>query len=284
VGPWRIKKGVEALDAVAEHGERRRASKALGQHFLRDQRYLQPILQAACLTTEDTVVEVGPGRGVLTVELVRQARRVVALELDAALVQRLRERFQGVTNLEVVEGDARSVEPVELLKGRETYKVVANLPYYAASPIIRHFLEASHSPQLLVVMVQREVALQMVASPGKMSLLSVGVQFYGAPRMVALVPPTAFSPPPKVTSAVVSIQVSPQPVVQVDSVQGFFSLVRGGFSAPRKQLRNALSQGLGLSPLECEGLLREAGILHTRRAETLTLEEWATLYREWRRG
>ena len=272
------------MDAVAEHGETRRASKALGQHFLRDRSYLQPILQAACLTHEDTVVEVGPGRGVLTAELVRQARRVVALELDAALVQRLRERFQGVTNLEVVEGDARSVEPVELLKGRETYKVVANLPYYAASPIIRHFLEASHSPQLLVVMVQREVALQMVALPGKMSLLSVGVQFYGKPRIVALVPPKAFSPPPKVTSAVVSIQVSPRPVVQVDSVQGFFSLVRGGFSAPRKQLRNALSQGLGLSPQGCEGLLREAGILHTRRAETLTLEEWATLYREWRRG
>ena len=260
-----------------------RSRKALGQHYLRDRRYLRPILQAARLSPDDTVVEVGPGTGVLTSELIVQVRRVVALELDAALVERLRHRFEGVPNLHLVVGDAREVNPEALLGGREPYKVVANLPYYAAAPIIRRFLEASHSPQLLVVMVQREVAQQIVAPPGKMSMLSVGVQFYGQPRIVAQVPPRAFTPPPKVTSAVVSIQVYPQQAVQVDNVGQFFSLVRGGFSAPRKQLRNALSQGLGLPPYQCEGLLNSAGIQPTRRAETLALHEWASLYQEWQR-
>ena len=256
-----------------------RARKALGQHFLRDRRYLGPMLQAASLTAEDTVVEVGPGTGVLTEALIGQARRVVAVELDPYLAETLRQRFAGVANLEVVVGDAREAAPEELLGRREPYKVVANLPYYAATPILRRFLEASHKPQLLVVMIQREVAQQMVAPPGKRSLLSVATQFYGQPRVVALVPPGAFRPPPKVTSAIVSIRVFPQPAVEVDSVEGFFAVVRGGFSAPRKQLRNALHYGLGLSPAQSEALLHSAGVLPTRRAETLTLEEWAALYR-----
>ncbi|MSQ40279.1 MAG: ribosomal RNA small subunit methyltransferase A [Dehalococcoidia bacterium] len=269
---------------VVELRSRTRGHKALGQHFLQDRRYLGPMLRAASLTAEDTVVEVGPGTGVLTEALIGQARRIVAVELDPNLAEALRQRFQGVRNLEVVVGDAREATPEDLLGGREPYKVVANLPYYAATPILRRFLEASHKPQLLVVMLQREVVQQMVAPPGKRSLLSVAIQFYGQPRVVGLVPPRAFRPPPKVTSAIVSIRVLPQPAVEVDSVEGFFGVVRGGFSAPRKQLRNALHYGLGLSPLQSEALLLKAGVTPTRRAETLTLEEWAGLYRASRSG
>jgi 16S rRNA (adenine1518-N6/adenine1519-N6)-dimethyltransferase len=255
--------------------------KALGQHYLRDRRYLGPVLRAAQLLSNDTVIEVGPGRGVLTSELINRVRRVVAVELDPALVQGLRNRFESASNLEVVEGDARLVHPQTLLGGLEPYKVVANLPYYAASRIVRSFLESAHSPQLLVIMVQKEVAKQMVAPPGKMTLLSVGIQVFGEPRIVTSIPPKAFSPPPKVMSSIVSIKVYEQPAIQVDDITRFFSFVRGGFSAPRKQLRNSLSHGLGSTPVQWENLLHRANIQPTRRAETLSIAEWGILYGEW---
>lgn len=255
--------------------------KALGQHYLRDKRYLGSVLRAARLSPTDTVIEIGPGRGVLTSELINRVRRVVAVELDSALVKGLRDRFESTSNLEVVEGDARLVHPQTLLGGLEPYKVVANLPYYAASRIVRSFLESTHRPQLLVVMVQKEVATQMVARPGKMTLLSVGIQFFGEPRVVTSIPPKAFNPPPKVMSSIVSIQVYEQPPIEVDDISRFFSFVRGGFSAPRKQLRNSLTHGLGSTPIEMEKLLHRSNIQSTRRAETLSMTEWGVLYREW---
>lgn len=156
------------------------------------------------------------------------------------------------------------------------YKVVANLPYYIASAAIRHFLEAEFKPLRMVVMVQKEVAESIAAVPGKMSILSVGVQVYGKPVIAGYVPAQSFYPPPKVDSAIVRIDVYSRPVVEIE---GFFRVVRAGFSAPRKQLRNALAQGLSIPPSAAAKILSLSGISSQRRAETLSLEEWAELYR-----
>ena len=193
-------------------------------------------------------------------------------ELAAAL-----EREMGTSGLTVICADAREVD-VHELTGDVPYKLVANLPYYAASPILRRFLESLHPPVRAVVMVQREVARNMVAQPGAMSLVSVGVQLYGHPRIVGYVPPSAFYPQPKVTSAVVCIDVYPKPALELDDREAFFKVVRAGFSTPRKQLRNALANGLSIPPEEALTLLEKAGVAPSRRAATLHLEEWGTIY------
>lgn len=258
-----------------------RAKKSLGQHFLVDRRVRGRIVEAADLAPDDTVVEVGPGRGFLTKALAERAGRVVAVELDGALVESLEDTLRGSENVEIVEGDARTVDIDELLGSQCEYKVVANLPYYAATRIVRRFLEAQRSPKSLVVMVQREVGLEMTAQPGKMGLLSVSTQVYGRARLVTSVRPSAFRPPPNVVSAVVRIDVREEPSVQFESADRFFGLVKAGFSAPRKQMRNSLMHGLGVCADEATALLRGAGIAPERRAQTLSVEEWGNLYREY---
>ena len=253
--------------------------KALGQHFLVSRRVQQRIINAADLNTEDVVVEVGPGLGVLTRELARRARRVTAVELDVELARALDRDFAGEATVRVIQGDGRTIGYDELLEGETRYKLVANLPYYAANPIVRRFLESVPKPECMVITVQKEVARNMAAPPGRMGLLGVSVQFYARPRIVCYVPPQAFYPPPQVSSAVVRLDVREHPAVEVDDVNAFFYLVRAGFSAPRKQLRNALAQGLDITAGQAEGLLSGAGLDHRRRAETLTLEEWGGLYR-----
>jgi len=264
------------------------AKKELGQHFLVDQAVLRVITRAAELTPDDTVVEVGPGLGVLTEELARSAGRVVAIEIDPRIASILTERFSHLTNITILNNDVLQFAPgkffADQLKGSDPsyqpsaflYKVVANLPYYIASAAIRHFLEAEFKPRRMVVMVQKEVAESIVALPGKMSILSISVQIYGKPAIVGYVPAQSFYPPPKVDSAIVRIDVYNQPVVEVE---GFFQVVRAGFSAPRKQLRNALAQGLSIPPNAATEILSMAGISSQRRAETLSLEEWAELCR-----
>jgi 16S rRNA (adenine1518-N6/adenine1519-N6)-dimethyltransferase len=261
-----------------------RARKALGQHFLADNSILDRIAAAAELTPEDVVAEVGPGLGALTRRLVQQAGWVAAIEMDAELAASLPARLGNPSNLTVVEADARSVDIASLVGEETRYKVVANLPYYAANPIIRRFLESEPRPSLMVVMVQREVAQSMIASPGEMSILSVAVQYYAAPSLACNVPPRAFRPPPKVTSSVVKLRLRERPAVEVADSAAFFMLVRAGFSAPRKQLRNSLAQGLGVSGDEAGRLLGWAEVDGKRRAETLSLEEWAEIYHVWEKG
>ena len=261
-----------------------RARKALGQHFLVDSSILDRIAAAAELTPEDVVAEVGPGLGALTRRLVQQAGWVAAIEKDVELAASLPARLGNPSNLTVVEADARSVDIASLVGEETRYKVVANLPYYAANPIIRRFLESDPRPSLMVVMVQREVAQSMIASPGEMSILSVAVQYYAAPSLVCDVPPRAFRPPPKVTSSVVKLRLRERPAVEVADSAAFFMLVRAGFSAPRKQLRNSLAQGLGVSGDEAGRLLAWAEVDGKRRAETLSLEEWAEIYHVWEKG
>lgn len=259
-----------------------RTKKRFGQHFLRDKTVSPRIADAAQLEPGDCVVEIGPGQGVLTEELARRLDpaqgRLVAVELDAELLPTLHERFADQPHVSFVQADVLEVAPGEL-SGGKPYKLVANLPYYITSAILRHFLDSEHRPDSLTVMVQKEVADRMTAKPPDMNLLAVGVQFYGSPRMVFRVPPGAFRPPPKVDSAVVHIQVYSQearPVRPADE-KSFFRIVQAGFSQKRKQLANTLSSGLDLPKETVLAMLQSSGIDSSRRAETLSLEEWARI-------
>jgi 16S rRNA (adenine1518-N6/adenine1519-N6)-dimethyltransferase len=213
----------------------------------------------------------------LTARLADAAGRVVAVELDAELARVVAEAMASRGNVTVVNQDILKYDPADHFRPRG-YKMVGNLPYYVTSPTMRHFLENECPPTLMVVMVQREVAERMVARPGDMSLLALSVQFYGEPRIVRLVDAGAFYPPPKVDSAIVRIDVYPRPAVDVEPGK-FFTLATAGFSQPRKQIHNALAQRLWMQPGQAPELLREAGIDPRRRAETLSLDEWATLCR-----
>jgi len=257
-----------------------RARKGLGQHFLVDGEVLGLITSAAELTAADLVVEVGPGLGVLTRELAQRAGWVIAIELDNKLAALLKQTLASFNNVTIINDDVLKLEPKDLLKGQTAtgYKVVANLPYYITSPVLRHFLEASAKPQIMMVMVQKEVAEAIVAKPGEMSLLSISVQFYGEPRIISYVPAQCFYPAPEVDSAILRIDLYPQPAVAVTDEGSFFEFVRAGFAAPRKQMVNSLAQGLGRAKADVLALLERANIASQRRAETLTLEEWARLW------
>jgi 16S rRNA (adenine1518-N6/adenine1519-N6)-dimethyltransferase len=252
-----------------------RAQKGFGQNFLTDPFVLDAIVEAAALAPTDLVVEVGPGLGVLTRALAERVERVVAVELDRGLVAALGELLADHPNVEIVEGDALHIDPADLV-GARPYKVVANLPYYITSPLMRHFFEAARPPERLVVMVQREVAERIVAEPGELSLLAVSVQYYGQPSIVGRIPASAFFPVPKVDSAILRVDVRPRPAVDV-APGPFFKVVTAGFAMPRKQLHNALPQKLWMPPGLAEEALRAVGVDPMRRAQTLTLDEWAAL-------
>ena len=261
---------------------RGRRRKALGQHWLVDRRVLGRIARAAGITPEDTVIEVGAGSGLLTGLLAQRASRLIAVEVDAELAAALRERFHDREHVRVLEADVLSLAPEELLArggGGLPYVVAGNLPYFIGSAIVRHFLEARAQPRRLLVTLQAEVARNIAARPGEMTFLSVEVQYYAEPRLLFEVPASAFRPPPKVRSAVLRLDVRHGTAVEVDDRESFFRLVQAGFSARRKSLRNALAIGLGCAAAEAEPLLASAGIDPGRRAQTLTLPEWAALYR-----
>ena len=261
-----------------------KARKGLGQHFLVDNEVMEAVVSAADLTPEDTVIEVGPGLGIMTNELAKRAGWVIAIELDNRMASVLRKTLSR-DNVVILNEDVLGTDPARLLEGQgefprtlSPYKVVANLPYYITSPVLRHFLGASVKPDLMVVMVQKEVAEAIAAEPGKRSVLSISVQFYGRPDIVKYVPADSFYPKPEVDSAVVKINVYPRPPVEVDE-EGFFSLVKAGFTASRKQVANSLAQGLELPKPDVLTMLEKAKIDPQRRAETFTLEEWAVLWR-----
>ena len=245
---------------------------------------LKLITSAAELTPTDVIMEIGPGLGVLTRELARQAGWVVAVELDNRLAATLKQTLTSLNNVTIVNEDILKIDPSDLLQEQKArfpesrYKVVANLPYYITSHVLRHFLEAVVKPELIVVMVQKEVAEAIVAKPGQMSVLSVSVQFYGEPRIISYVPAQCFYPPPEVDSAILQVALYSQPRVAVTDEKSFFELVRAGFSASRKQIVNSLAQGLGLTKADVLSLLEEADIVPRRRAETLSLDEWARLW------
>ena len=253
-------------------------NKGLGQHLLISRRALNTVVAAADLTPDDSVLEVGAGPGVLTRELAERARRVVAVELDRAVLPVLRETTAGLANVEIIPRNLLEVAPEEVF-GDAPYKLVANLPYYITSLILRYLLESANPPRVLVVMVQREVAERLVAAPGEMSLLALSVQFYGTPRIVAYVPATAFYPPPKVDSAVVRVDLHPAPLLDAEARDRFFELIHAGFAEKRKQLHNSLARHLSDPRETVDRWLAEAGIDPMRRPQTLSLEEWLRLSR-----
>ncbi len=259
----------------------RRPRKSLGQHFLTDPRIANRIVSAAELAADDTVIEVGPGTGTLTRRLVERSGRVEAVELDQRLASDLPGRLGEPSNLTVHNRDAREIVVPDLLGETTPYKLVANLPYYAAAPIIRRFLESCTPPTLMVVMVQREVGEAMTAKPGSMTLMSVATQYYARPSTVTHVPPRAFRPPPKVSSTVVKLDVHCEPAAAVRDRAQFFELVRAGFAAPRKQLRNSLMQGSGSPAYVVDHVLHASGIDGKRRPATLSIDEWGSLDAVW---
>src|SRR5258707_11049822 len=261
-----------------------RPNKAFGQNFLVDRSVLQRIIGAAEINADDQVLELGAGTGVLTRELAKHARRVVAVELERDMLSLLAETTRHFANVELVERNMLYVDPAEIF-GSEAYKLVANLPYYITAPTFRHFLESTNPPRLLVVMVQYEVAQRIVAEPGDLSLLGVSVQFYGKPKIIAYVPARAFYPAPKVDSAILRVDVYNQgnamhKALTLKERDHFFRVVQAGFSEKRKQLHNALAHGLHCKDEIVRTWLAAAGIDATRRVETLSVEEWLQLARQ----
>lgn len=253
-----------------------RPNKALGQHFLLDLDVVEDSLRAAHVGPDDVVLEIGPGPGVLTEELARVAGRVVAVEVDRAMLRVLAPLRRRYPNLTLVEGNVLRFPPTEFV-GEEPYKVVANLPYYLTSAAIRHFLEAEHRPRLMVLLLQREVAERVCAQPGDMGLLSLSVQLYADPEILRRVPASSFYPAPKVESALIRIRLRARPRLPVERIPLFFRLAQAGFADRRKQLHNALRINLQLAPPQVEALLAEADIDGKRRAETLSMAEWGRL-------
>jgi len=259
---------------LAQYGLR--PKKSLGQNFVTDEGVLGKIVDAAQLTSQDMVLEVGPGLGHLTCLLARQAGRVVAVELDGRLVPILKQRLAALHNVALIQGDILDLLPAALPLSLD-YKVVANLPYYITSAVLQHLLENEQPPARLVVTVQQEVAQRIVARPDQMSLLAIGVQFYGQPQIVARIKAGAFYPRPDVDSALLRIDRHSAPPVDAPDRAAFFAVVRAGFAQRRKQLRNSLPVGLGRSQAEVVAALQAAGIDPRRRPETLSLQEWAAL-------
>ena len=256
-----------------------RPSKAFGQNFLVDHSILLQIVEAAEINVDDQVLELGAGTGVLTRELARCAKRVVAVELEREMLALLAKTTRNCKNVEILDRNLLYVDPTQVFR-LEPYKLVANLPYYITAPAFRHFLESVNPPRLFVVMVQYEVAQRIVAGPGDLSLLGVSIQFYGEPKIIAHVPARAFYPAPKVDSAILRIDLKDEVPLTVKQRDGFFRLVHAGFSERRKQIHNSLAHGLHRKNAEVQALLLAANVDPSRRAETLSIEEWLQLWHE----
>lgn len=251
--------------------------KELGQHWLKDRSVLQRIAHCAELTKEDTVLEIGPGLGTLTSELLRQAGRVVAVEFDADLARKLPGQFPG-TKLEVINEDILQFDITEL---PEDYKVVANVPYYITSKIVEMLLTSGNTPSLSVLLVQKEVAERIAARPGNLNILGISAQVYCEASLDIKVPREYFTPPPKVDSQVVVLRRRQIPLVDHVNEARFFQLVKAGFSAKRKKLRSSIAGGLGISKQQAEELLQQAAVSPDLRAQDLIIEQWKKLYAVW---
>ncbi len=251
-----------------------RPDKGLGQHFLHDESVILDMLEAANINKSDTVLEVGPGLGVLTSALVQRAGHVVVFELDDKLADIV--ESQRAENLTVMRGDALEL-PLPPRGSALPYKVVANIPYSITGKLIRHLITSLSGPISMTLLVQKEVAERMCAKPGQMSALSVAVQLHGTARIVRIVPPEAFYPAPKVDSAVVHVDLSGGLTLDVEE-KAFMRLVKFGFSQKRKQLKNTLAAGLRVEPAEIEKLLVKVRLAPTARAQELSMTQWRLLY------
>ncbi len=254
--------------------------KSLGQHYLTDRGILDAIVAAAELPSDAVVIEVGPGPGTLTAALLPHVARLIAIELDDHLAPLLSAHFGDWPQFHLLHADALTLAPSDALLrtgGMAPYSLVANLPYYITSALLRHYLESAPPPWRSVVMVQLDVAQRIVARPPQMSLLAVSVQAYTRPQIIRRLPPGAFTPPPKVHSAVLRLDPLEQPWIVPERRQPFFAIVRAGFGQKRKMLRNSLAAGLRLPAQRVERALAGAGILPKVRAQELDLPQWLAL-------
>lgn len=247
--------------------------KSLGQHWLQDRRVLGSIADAAEIGENDTVLEIGPGLGTLTSALLSRAKKVVAVELDGDLAKKLPGQFPG-TALEVVHKD---ILEFDLSALPADYIVVANVPYYITSKIIKYLMTAKNKPRTTVLLIQKEVAQRLAAQPRDMSILAVSAQIYAEVTLDVIVPAEYFTPPPKVDSQVVVLKTRAQPLVSPNQEAALFQVVKAGFSSKRKKLRSSLSAGLHLSKEQVDSFLAEKGIDANRRAEDLSIEEWRSI-------
>jgi len=271
-------------------------SKRLGQNFLIDKGAVKRVIEAANLQPDDIVLEIGPGTGVLTIELAKRVKKVIAVEKDQKMIEILKETLKEFENVEIVQEDilkfqipngaqaklGRVAGGLESKLQIPNYKVVGNLPFYLTAPAIRKFLEAKNRPKEMVLIVQKEVGQRICAKPPDMSILAVSVQFYAKPKIVSYISKKSFWPQPKVDSAI--IRITPrQPAPYRNEVSGagfrerFFGIVRAGFSQPRKQILNNFSKRLQLNKEEIKAWLLEGEIQPSQRAETLTIKDWIKL-------
>lgn len=250
-------------------------NKSLGQHWLKDRDVLARIADEATITADDTVLEIGPGLGTLTSELLRRAKNVIAVEFDGELARKLPAQFPG-TKLEVVNDDILQFDLSKLPTG---YKVVANVPYYITSKIIHTLMTSDNKPSTTVLLVQKEVAERVAATPGNMSILAISAQLYADVSLGDVVPAALFTPPPKVDSQVVILQTLLNPHISLEEEKAFFRVVKAGFAARRKKLRSSLAGGLGLDKQTTEQLLEQSSISPDSRAQDLSLGQWRALSR-----
>lgn len=267
-------------DVIKRHGFH--FSKSLGQNFLIDQNIVQNIIKGAEVTGDDYVLEIGPGIGTLTESLAEVAKKVIAVEIDRALIPVLAETLGGFENVEVVHGDVLKTDVRGLIADRfegKAPKLIANLPYYITTPIIMMFLEEHIPVTDLVVMIQKEVADRIYASPGTKDYgaLSIAVQYYAEPKILMTVPKTVFHPAPNVDSSVLRLKVLDKPKFPVQDEKLFFRVVRAAFAQRRKTLLNTLASGLSMDKATVNQVLAAAGIDPVRRGETLSIEEFANL-------
>ena len=253
-----------------------RPDKSLGQNFLTDPALLEKIVRIAGVTPADTVLEIGAGLGNLTAHLANHARSVTAVEFDRRFMPILSKQLSPYPNVKLVEGDILQLKLSDLVQD-DGYLVVANIPYYITSRIIRKLLEETIKPREIILTIQYEVAQRICTDSGKLNLLALSVLMYGKPSLETRIPAGAFYPPPKVDSAVIKIDLYPEPRLPAESREIFFQLAKAGFLHKRKTLRNSLSKGLGWPPKRASTLLNSVGIDPGRRAETLSLEEWIHL-------
>ena len=252
--------------------------KSLGQHWLKEPEILADIAEAAELTGDDVVLEIGPGLGTLTSRLLARANSVTAVEFDTDLARKLPGQFPG-KKLTVVNQDILQFDLNQLPKN---YKVVANVPYYITSKIVEKLMTVENKPSIAVLLVQKEVAERIAAEAGNMSVLSVSVQIFAEAELDIEVPRQFFTPPPKVDSQVVVLRTRNNPLITPEDQRDFFRIVKAGFSAKRKKLRSSLSGGLGIDKSVAEELLKNAGISPDARAEDLAITDWRQLLKEWR--
>jgi len=248
-------------------------NKSLGQHWLKDRSVLAHIADSADITADDTVLEIGPGLGTLTSELLRRAGKVIAVEFDDDLARKLPAQFPG-KNLEVITSDILSYDLSVLPK---KYIVVANVPYYITSKIVQMLMTAENKPRTAVLLVQKEVAERLAATPGRMSILAVSAQVFADVTLGDKVPATFFTPPPKVDSQVVILKTRTTPFLVGIDEKDFFRIVKAGFSSKRKKLRSSLSGGLKIDKVTVESMLEQAGVSPDSRAEALSLDDWVRL-------